>query len=86
MFTSLWRLIGPPALGGEDQPRAARTLFTIQLMLLIAASLAVLIASVAAGKTEHIVRRLQAGKAYLFGVTAVNSQGWESDMAQVSVK
>ena len=47
---------------------------------------ATVIAEVAAGKYEYLVRGLQATKAYLFGVTAVNSQGWESDMVQVAVQ
>ena len=44
------------------------------------------IADVAAGTYEYIVRRLQATKAYLFGVTAVDSQGWESDMVEIAVQ
>jgi hypothetical protein len=44
------------------------------------------IANVGAGTYEHIVRRLQATQAYRFGVTAVNSQGWESDMVEVAVQ
>ncbi len=44
------------------------------------------IADVAAGTSEYIVRRLQRTTAYRFGVTAVNSQGWESDMVEVTVQ
>ncbi|TFG79789.1 MAG: DUF11 domain-containing protein [Chrysiogenales bacterium] len=44
------------------------------------------IADVAAGTYEYIVRRLQATKAYRFGVTAVDSQGWESDMVEIAVQ
>ena len=44
------------------------------------------IANVGAGTYEYIVHGLQATNAYFFGVTAVNSQGWESDMVQVSVQ
>jgi hypothetical protein len=43
------------------------------------------IANVGAGTYEYIVRGLLATKAYLFGVTAVNSQGWESDMVQIAI-
>jgi uncharacterized repeat protein (TIGR02543 family) len=44
------------------------------------------IADMAAGTSEYIVRRLQRTTVYRFGVTAVNSQGWESDMAEVTVQ
>ncbi len=47
---------------------------------------AIAIADVAAGTYEYLVRGLQATASYRFGVTAVNSQGWESDMAQVMVQ
>jgi len=47
---------------------------------------AMLVGSVGAGVLEHIVRNLEETKAYRFGVTAVNSQGWESDMAEVAVQ
>jgi hypothetical protein len=43
------------------------------------------IANVAAGTFEYLVRNLQAGKIYQFGVTAVNGQGWESDMVEIVV-
>jgi Divergent InlB B-repeat domain len=43
------------------------------------------IADVAAGTYEYLVRRLQPKKVYRFGVTAVNSQGWESDMVEIAV-
>ena len=44
------------------------------------------IADLGAGKYEYIVRRLQKTKSYRFGVTAVNSLGWESDMVEVTVQ
>jgi beta-lactamase superfamily II metal-dependent hydrolase len=44
------------------------------------------IANVGSGTYEFIVHRLQAEKAYRFGVTAINSQGLESDMVQVAVQ
>ena len=44
------------------------------------------IADVGAGMYEYIVRRLQATRAYRFGVTAVNSQGWESDIVEIAVQ
>ena len=45
-----------------------------------------LMADVGAGTYEYLVRGLQATATYRFGVTAVNSQGSESDMAQVMVQ
>ena len=47
---------------------------------------AIAIADVGAGTYEYLVRGLQATATYRFGVTAVNSQGWESDMVQVTVQ
>ena len=44
------------------------------------------IADVAAGTYEYFVRKLQKTKSYQFGVTAVNSLGWESDMAVVTIQ
>jgi fibronectin type 3 domain-containing protein len=47
---------------------------------------ATVIANVGTGAYEYIIHGLQATKAYRFGVTAVNSLGWESDMVQVAVQ
>jgi uncharacterized repeat protein (TIGR01451 family) len=47
---------------------------------------ATLIASVGAGTYEYLFRNLVASKSYQFGVTAVNSQGWESDFTLVTVQ
>jgi hypothetical protein len=44
------------------------------------------VAEVAAGMYEYNVRRLQQTKTYRFGVTAVNNQGWESEMVDVTVQ
>lgn len=44
------------------------------------------IGDVPAGTYEYFVRRLQQTRAYRFGMTAVNSQGWESDMVEVAVQ
>ena len=44
------------------------------------------VADVGAGKYEYIVRKLQKTTSYQFGVTAVNSLGWESDMAVVTIQ
>jgi len=45
-----------------------------------------LIGQVAVGTTQYLVRNLQASAAYQFGVTAVNAQGWESDMTLITVQ
>jgi uncharacterized repeat protein (TIGR02543 family) len=52
----------------------------------IANGQATAIADVGAGNYEYIVHNLQAENDYLFGVTAVNSQGWESDIVQIAVR
>jgi outer membrane protein assembly factor BamB len=44
------------------------------------------IADAGAGIYEYLVRNLQQKQTYQFGVTAVNSQGWESDMVEVTVQ
>jgi beta-lactamase superfamily II metal-dependent hydrolase len=44
------------------------------------------IGNVGAGVSEFIIHHLQPAKTYIFGVTSVNSQGWESDMVQVAVQ
>jgi hypothetical protein len=44
------------------------------------------IAVVGAGKYEYLVRKLQKAKSYQFGVTTVNSLGWESDIVSVTVQ
>jgi hypothetical protein len=44
------------------------------------------VGDVPAGALEYFVRRLQQARAYRFGVKAVNSQGWESDLVEVSVQ
>jgi uncharacterized repeat protein (TIGR01451 family) len=44
------------------------------------------IANVGTGVYEYIVRKLEAKKAYRFGVTAINGQGWESDMVEVAIQ
>ncbi|HUU06649.1 MAG TPA: hypothetical protein VMZ49_12325, partial [Patescibacteria group bacterium] len=44
------------------------------------------IGNVGAGGNEFIVHHLQPAKTYIFGVTAINSQGWESDIVQVAVQ
>jgi hypothetical protein len=45
------------------------------------------IADVGAGINEYIVHDgIQKTTGYIFGVTAVNSQGWESDMVTVAVQ
>jgi len=44
------------------------------------------IADVGAGTYEYLVRRLQQTQTYQFGITAVDSQGWESDMVEVAVQ
>lgn len=43
------------------------------------------LADVAVGTLEYSIRKLQATRAYRFGVTAVNSQGWESEIAEVAI-
>ena len=40
----------------------------------------------AAGTYEYLVRKLQKTTSYEFGVTTVNSLGWESDMAVVTIQ
>jgi hypothetical protein len=52
----------------------------------IEGGVATLAADVPAGGLEYIVRRLERTKAYRFGITAVNSQGWESDRVEVNVQ
>jgi uncharacterized repeat protein (TIGR02543 family) len=47
---------------------------------------ATLIAQVGAGTLQYLVRNLQASVSYQFGVTAVNGQGWESDMALITAQ
>ena len=47
---------------------------------------ALAIAEVGAGTTEHVVHGVEGARSYLFGVTAVNGQGWESDMARVEIR
>jgi uncharacterized repeat protein (TIGR02543 family) len=44
------------------------------------------IADVGAGIYEYLVRKLQQTQTYQFGITAVDSQGWESDMVEVAVQ
>jgi uncharacterized repeat protein (TIGR02543 family) len=44
------------------------------------------IADVAAGIYEYLVRNLRQTQTYQFGITAVDSQGWESDMVEVAVQ
>ncbi|MDD8025525.1 MAG: SBBP repeat-containing protein [Acidobacteriota bacterium] len=44
------------------------------------------IANVGTGIYEYLVRNLEAKKAYRFGVTAVNGQGWESEMVEVAIQ
>jgi uncharacterized repeat protein (TIGR02543 family) len=44
------------------------------------------IADVGAGIYEYLVRNLQRTQTYQFGITAVDSQGWESDMVEVAVQ
>jgi PAS domain S-box-containing protein len=73
MFTALRRMIGPPAFADEEQNRVARTLFTIQLMLLIAAGLALVIAVFS--REAYIVVGLLTGS-FAIGVTLwLNHQG-----------
>jgi outer membrane protein assembly factor BamB len=44
------------------------------------------IADVGAGIYEYLVRNLRQTQTYQFGITAVDSQGWESDMVEVAVQ
>ena len=78
-WSSMW-----PGSGGSRTPRtpgrSATAIYQIEN------GQATAIADVGAGTYEYIVRKLQATKAYRFGVTAVNSQGWESDMVEVAVQ
>jgi hypothetical protein len=68
------------------QPNPANTGTITYRIYQIENGQASVIANVGAGTYEYIVRGLLATKAYLFGVTAVNSQGWESDMVQIAVQ
>jgi fibronectin type 3 domain-containing protein len=68
------------------QPNTANTGTISYLVYQIENGQATAIANIGAGTYEYIVRRLQATKAYRFGVTAVNSHGWESDMVEVVVQ
>ncbi len=68
------------------QPNTANTGTISYRIYQIENGQATAIADVGAGTYEYIVRRLQATRAYRFGVTAVNSQGWESDMVEVAVQ
>jgi outer membrane protein assembly factor BamB len=47
---------------------------------------ATMIGDVGADRNEYLIRRLQATRAYRFGVTAVDSQGRESDIVEVDVR
>jgi uncharacterized repeat protein (TIGR01451 family) len=68
------------------QPNGANTEPISYRIYRIENSQATLVGSVGAGTYEYIVRRLLATRAYRFGVTAVNSQGWESDRVEVAVQ
>jgi hypothetical protein len=68
------------------QPNPANTGTITYRIYQIENGQATAIANVGTGTYEYIVRRLQATRSYRFGVTAVNSQGWESDMVEVAVQ
>jgi hypothetical protein len=68
------------------QPNSANAGTISYRIYQIANGQATAIANVGAGTYEYIIHGLQATNAYFFGVTAVNSQGWESDMVQVAVQ
>jgi uncharacterized repeat protein (TIGR01451 family) len=68
------------------QPNAANTGTISYRIYQIENGQATAIANVGTGTYEYIVRGLLATKTYRFGVTAVNSQGWESAMLEVVVQ
>jgi uncharacterized repeat protein (TIGR01451 family)/uncharacterized repeat protein (TIGR02543 family) len=68
------------------QPNTANTGTISYRIYQIENGQATAIANVGAGTYEYIVRRVLTTRTYLFGVTAVNSQGWESDMVQIAVQ
>jgi uncharacterized repeat protein (TIGR01451 family) len=68
------------------QPNPGNTGATSYRIYQVVAGQAAPIADVGAGTYEYLVRGLQATANYRFGVTAVNSQGWESAIALVAVQ
>jgi uncharacterized repeat protein (TIGR02543 family) len=68
------------------QPNAANSGATGYRIYRIVYGRAVALADVGPGTSEYIVHGTDATAAYDFGITAVNGDGWESDMVLVTVR
>ncbi len=68
------------------QPNGANAGVTGYRIYQIENGVPTMIGEVGVATFEYLVRNLEQNKTYQFGVTAVDGQGWESDMAVVTVQ